>query len=309
MSNKKSLYEILEVRPDATAAEIHASHQRLLQSLESQRSNLSREDYNNQLRLLKVAFSTLSAPLSRDSYDAHLSIRKESAKPPSLALLATPAADQGAAAIRAEALLVRADAMALRADALGLKADMLSGQTAPRADLGTSPVVRQMLGWFKTGLLTLGTLAAIGMVIKVVFLFTLNTASDQTVSVRSPADDRVFLQDYYQTWGVRPASRAEAELMDAQRRKNEEEKRSQRQLDEAKTRAEQDQRRFEDESRRQGEQVSAQLRYADERAKQALLQEERQKEDDTRRQAQAEEQRLAAERAKWQRVMGTSSAN
>lgn len=59
MTNKKSLYQILEVPTDATYPEICASHERLLQSLERQQSLLSREDYS----LLKVAYSTLSTPM------------------------------------------------------------------------------------------------------------------------------------------------------------------------------------------------------------------------------------------------------
>lgn len=309
MTNKKSLYEILEVASDATYPEIRASHDRLLRSLDGQQAAMSREDYNIQMRLLKVAFNTLSTPMSRDSYDAHLSIRKDAAKPQSVALATTSPVGQGAAAVRAEALLIRADAMSLRAEAMGLKADMLSGQTGSSAGRDDNPMVAHLLASSKTVLLTLGTLVAIGMVFKVAFMVTRNVQSDQVVNVHSPTDDKVFLQEYYQTWGVRPASRAEAELMDAQRRKNEEEKRSQRQIDDTKKRTAQDEHQFEEESRRRGEEVSAELHYAEESARQAKLQEDRQKEDDKSIKAETERQRLEAERAKWQRVLGTSGTN
>jgi len=307
MTNKKSLYQILEVANDATYAEIRASHERLSQSLDSQRSSLSREDYNNQLRLLKVAFSTLSTPMSRDSYDANLSIRKESAKPQSLALVPMTPADQGAAAVRAEALLMRADAMALRAEAMGLKADLLSGQPPPSADRSAHPFVGQLLTSSRTVLLTLGTLVAIGMVFKVAFMVTRGVQSEQVVNTRSSSEDKVFLQDYYQTWGVRPASRAEAELMDAERRKNEDAKREQRQMDDAKKNAAQAERRFEIESRRRGEQVSAELQYAEERARLAAQQEDRQKEymraEAERQRQEAERRHVEAEQAKWQKIL------
>jgi DnaJ-class molecular chaperone len=77
MATKKSLYEILEVPPHATYADIQASHQRLLQALEDKRDLLSREDYTLQMRLLKVAYSTLCTPTSRDAYDAHLTTRSD----------------------------------------------------------------------------------------------------------------------------------------------------------------------------------------------------------------------------------------
>lgn len=313
MTNKKSLYQILEVANDATYAEIRASHQRLLQSLDSQQSSLSREDYNNQMRLLRVAFSTLSTPMSRDSYDAHLSIRKESAKPQSAALVTTAPADQGAAAVRAEALLMRADAMNLRAEAMGLKADLLSGQPLPSAGQSAHPMVGQLLTSSRTVLLTLGTLVAIGMVFKVAFMVTRGVQSDQEVNVRSLSEDKVFLQDYYQTWGVRPASRAEAELLDAERRKNEDAKREQRQLDDAKRNAAQAEHRFEVESRRRGEQVSAELQYAEDKARQAALQEDRQKEymraEAERQRQESERRRVEAEQAKWQRILEAPAKN
>lgn len=313
MTNKKSLYQILEVANDATYPEIRASHERLLQALDSRQATLSREDYNNQLRLLRVAFSTLSTPMSRDSYDAHLSIRKESAKPQSVALATTPPADPGAAAVRAEALLMRADAMALRAEAMGLKADLLSGQPLPGAGRSTHPVVGQLLTSSRTVLLTLGTLVAIGMVFKVAFMVTRGVQSEQVVNSRSPSEDKVFLQDYYQTWGVRPASRAEAELLDAERRKNEDAKRAQRQIDDAKRNAAQAEHRFEVESRRRGEQVSAELQYAEERARLAAQQEDRQKEyaraEAERQRLEAERRHVEAEQAKWQRILAAPDKN
>lgn len=312
MTNKKTLYEILEVAKEASFDDIRASHERLMRSLENLRPTLSREDYNMQLRLLKVAYSTLSAPMSRDSYDAHLSIRGESAKPQSMALVSTAstaALGQDAAAVRAEALLLRADAMALRAEAMGLKADLLNGQSRPESGLGVHPMVGHLLASSKTVLLTLGTLIAIGMVFKVAFMVTRSVQSDQVVDARSPTDDKVFLQEYYQTWGVRPASRAEAELMDAERRKNDEAKRAQRQSDEAKRRTENAEQRFEEESRRRAEQVSAELQYAEDRAQRAKLEEERQQEYAKNAKAEAERHRLEAEQAKWQRVLGTSDRN
>lgn len=309
MANKKSLYEILEVPQDANYPEIRTAHERLLQSLESQQSTLSREDYTLQLRLLKVAYSTLSTPLSRDSYDAQLSTRNEPAKPNSALLATPPITSSNAAAIRAEALMMRADAMALRADALGLKADLFSVPPEGYGGVTGSPVVSRWLSSFKTVLLTLGTLAALGMVFKVIFLLTMTRQPSEAVDARSQADDKVFLQDYFQTYGVRPASRIEAGLMDAERRKNEEAERALSRRDAEKRNATQAERHFEEEARQRGEQVSIELQYAQEKYRQAQLQEAHQKDEENRAKAEAERERIEAEQAKWKNVLGTSSSN
>lgn len=310
MTKKKSLYEILEVANDATYPEIRASFERLLQSLACRQSALNRENYNTQLRLLKVAQNTLSTPTSRDAYDAHLLLCHEAAKPQSLALTATAPADPGTAALRAEALLMRADAMALRADAMGLKADLISGQPERHVGIGERPAVSSALKSLRAVLMTLGTLVALSMVVKLVFLFSMNRQPEAAASARNPNEDKVFLQDYYQTWGVRPASRAEAELMDAERRKNESATRAQHQMDDAQRRAEQAEHRFEEESRRRGDQVSAELQYAQERAQRAAQLEDERIEEEKRRKAEAERDhveaeraRFEAERAKWQNVI------
>ena len=259
MANKKSLYEILELTRDASYPEISASHERLLQALESRQPTLSREDFTLQRRLLKVAHSTLSTPLSRDAYDAHLHHRSEPAGSDSTALALSTSAQQSAAQIRAEALLMRADALSLRADALGLKAG---------AGLAEGPIASRLLSYFKTALLTLGTLAAVGMVIQVVFMFTVNRQALEAARAPMASDEKTYLQEYYQTWGVRPATRAEAEAMDAERRANEEAKRAQQRIETEKKKAEKLERDFETESRKRAEQVSAELQRAQERARQ-----------------------------------------
>jgi len=207
-------------------------------------------------------------------------------------------------------LMMRAEAMTLRADALGLKADLLTGQLDGPGGAATGPAASR---WFKTmkrALLVLGTLAALGMVFKLVFMLVLSPRpSDDSVGARSQTEDKVFLQEYYQTWGVRPASRAEAALMDAERRKNDDAKTAQRLAEEEKKKAEQAERNFEAEARKRGEQVSIELQHAEKKAQQALLQEARLKEEEARLSAEAERRRIEAERAKWQNVLRTPSSN
>jgi hypothetical protein len=307
MAIKKSLYEILQLAPDASFAQIRASFESLCQSLEAQQPDLPPEDYITQLRLLKLAHSTLATPLSRDAYDAYLASRQAAARAPSDALVPTPPAGRSAAEIRAEAMLMRADAMSLRADAMGIRADGLLGDVPAGAGLA-SPLWSRLLASSKTALLTLGTLAAIGMVVKIVLLFTLSRPSDDA-GARERASEKVYLQEYYQTWGVRVANRAEAEALDAERRTREDSSRTQRQKEEEKVRMEKAEREFEEESRRRGAQVSAELQFAEEKARLAQVQEERQLEQARQVKEEAERRRIEAEQAKWRRILETPSNN
>jgi hypothetical protein len=306
MSRKKSLYEILEVPANAPHAEIRASYERLLKSLESRQSALSRDDYTMQLRLLRVAYSTLSTPMSRASYDVHLAARDDPAKPSSALLVTTPAASGSTGVMRADALMMRAEAIALRADALGLKADLLSGNPQVNGDATGNPIVSRVLSNFKTALLILGTLAAVGMVFKVVLLMVYRQ-HEAPVGARSQTDDKVFLQEYYQTYGVRPASRAEAELMDAERSKNEAARRAQQRIDDKAEKGARAERDFEEAARRRGEQVSRELQYSEERARQAQLQEAREKEYEMRRKEEAEAARIENNQEKWKNDLRSPS--
>jgi hypothetical protein len=307
MKHKKSLYEILEVPTNASYPEIRIAHERLLKSLESQHSVLSREDYTIQVRLLKVAYSTLSTPMSRDAYDAQLSTRGERAKPDVTLPATISSAGDNAAIMRADALMMRADAMALRAEALGLKADIFNGGPVGHGDAKGGRVVSRLFSSFKTVLLTLGTLVAAGMIIKVIFLLTMTRQSDEAVDVRSAAGEKVFLQEYYQTHGVRPANRAEAVLMDAERRKSEDAARAQKMMELDQKNASQSERDFEMAARKRGEQVAIELQYAQERAQLAQLREDRQKEDEKRMAADAERRRIETEQAKWKNTLRSNS--
>jgi hypothetical protein len=306
MATKKSLYEILQLAPDASYAQIRSAYEDLCQSLEATQSVRSKEDYDTQQRLLKLAYSTLATPLSRDAYDAQLASRPGVARAPSDALVATGPVTRSAAEIRAEAMLMRADAMSLRADAMGIRADSLLGEPQAGSGLAAGPIWSRLRSASKTALLTLGTLAAISMVVKIVFLFTLNRPSDDA-GARERASEKVFLQDYYQTWGVRPANRAEADALDAERRAREDSSRTQRQKEEEKVRMEKAEREFEEESRRRGAQVSAELQFAEEKARLAQVQEDRQLEQARHAKEEAERRRIEAEQAKWRRILETPS--
>ena len=305
MASKKTLYEILEVPADASYPDIRAAQDRLLKSLEEQQATLGREEVDLQSRLVRVAFTTLSTPQSRDAYDAHLTVRKDPPAGPTLALV--PMDQSEVTALRADAMILRAEAMALRADALALKAGAVTGHldSSPKATgLNIPPI---LLASSRTLLLTLGTIAALAMVIKLLFMLMVSQQSEEGSKLRSQAEEKVLAQEYFQTHGVRPANRAEAELLDADRRRTEAE---QRKVDEEKRRTEEAERRFTEESRRRGDQVSAELQFAEERAKQARQEEKRQeqeRQEDKRREATAERERIDAERARWRDILTTPS--
>ncbi|OYT90438.1 MAG: hypothetical protein CFE43_18270 [Burkholderiales bacterium PBB3] len=305
MASKKTLYEILEVPADASYADIRVAHDRLIQALEAKQVQLGREDFELQSRLVRVAFTTLSTPLSRDAYDAHLTVTKEPASPAPLALV--PMDKPDAVSLRADAMVLRAEAMALRADALALKAEVASGQFEPLHKPVGHFIPPILLASSRTLLLTLGTLAAVAMVIKLLFLFMVSQQPDDGGKARSQAEDKLVAQEYFQAHGVRPANRAELELLEANRRREEA---AQRKADEDKRRAEDNERHFAEESRRRGDQVSAELQFAEERARQARQEEKRQqqeREEEKRRDAIAERERIEADRARWRDILTTPS--
>lgn len=308
MAKKKSLYELLDVQSSASEADIRTAYQARLQALEEQRATLTHEDYNMQQRLLRVAYNTLSSPTTRDAYDAQLMERSQAAQPAKgLQMIPITPSPNPAADLRTDALLLRAEAMALRANALELKADAASGHAMPTTGWSQPSGLRSIFSSFKKLIFALGVLAAIGMVINVMTLLTRNRSSGEYVGNRSQVEEKVYLQEYYQTYGVRPASRAEAQLMDAERRKTEAAQRAQDAATQQNYRATQTEKEFENDARRRAEQATAELRYAEEKAQQAQQEERYRKEEEQRRSEELERQRVQALEAQWRRTLGRSS--
>lgn len=314
MSRKKSLYEILQVAPDAPYADVRASYQRLLLALQAQVATLEPESYKLQQRLLQVAWSTLSNPQSRDAYDASQAVRQEPvAASPALALVPMqPPAE--AVHLRADAMLLRAEAMALRADALGLRADAATPSLAsrtpftPAADSsalsGLGPSLRRILA-------ALGAATALLAAFKLVFWLWTPHPLEVSGTARQQAEDKVFLQDYYQTYGVRPANRAEAAALDAARLDKQNAQKAALAAQNAQRKAIDSEKKFEEESRRRAEQVSTELHYTEEKARMAAQEEERRqrydRETERARAEEAERRRTQAQQAEWQRTLSRGS--
>lgn len=167
--------------------------------------------------------------------------------------------------------------------------------------------VEAMLGRSKRNpvrmLLTIiATLMIVGLVMQVGVMFNAYKRVNDTTGgnpAASAAADKVYLQDFYQTYGIRAASREEAELLLADMRRKEAASReadSQRRQQEEQER---NQKRFEEESRRLGAQVTAANQYAEEQAQRAREEEARRKEAQEKAQQEAERMKRESEIARF----------
>lgn len=261
MKEKRTLYELLGVRPHATATEVRTAYRLALEALEAQRASLGKQEFDEQFQLLRVAYSTLSDSISRAGYDADLEAAAKAAS--ALAVTAVPGAPLSASGTRADALGLRADALSLRADALMARAELetvanRSGGTGFWATLSDS--TRRLLSLFIL-------LMLLGLISAGVSRCSMKSAREQIElreAMEKRAAEQAALQDYYQTYGVRPANMAELERMEADRRRKEN---AERQAAADNRRAEEEQRRWEEESHRRGEEVSRNVQRAMESAR------------------------------------------
>ncbi len=256
---KPRLYEVLGVPAAASAPQIRAAYRQQVSELEAQRSSLPTSDFEERMQLLRIAYDTLIDPVSRAGYDEKL--RADASAPANGALTLAPDGDPRAASlgVRAEAMAMRADAMSMRADALSLHGGLES------AERGAGPgAVADLLLVSKRVVRAIGLLVVIGL-----FAFALTRcaavgSSQNRLQLEQKVSEQTALQEYYQTHGVRPASIAEMELLEAERRRKESEG---RQSDKAQREREQAARRFEEDSRRIGKEVAANLQRSEEIAR------------------------------------------
>ncbi|MFA6179710.1 MAG: DnaJ domain-containing protein [Candidatus Methylopumilus sp.] len=146
-------------------------------------------------------------------------------------------------------------------------------------------------------------LVAMGMVIQIAFMLLayrhterMVDGSDTAMSAAAQAEEKVRLQEYYQEHGVRAGSKEEADLLDAEERRIAGE---QRRKDYEKQEQDRKYRQFVEESRREGERVSADLRRAEERARYEEERKQQKLDEDKRRQEEAERLRIEREQNKW----------
>lgn len=156
-------------------------------------------------------------------------------------------------------------------------------------------------------LIVIATLMAIGLTIQVsVMLMAAVRAralyGDEAGLGKAPAEaaEKAALQDFYQTYGIRPKSRAEMELLreDIRRKEAAEREAQQREREQERLQDEQarKERQFAEEAHRVGEQVSADLRRAEREMEMARAEAQRQAEEKERQAEEMERRKKEAER-------------
>lgn len=279
MAKKKTMYEILAVSPTASQAEIKAAHKRLSLELMSGKLGLSREECNFQLSVLDVALHTLSVPVLRDAYDAGIA----------------PTATHGNAV-----LPIKSNVLSLVDGAKTNKIAAAIEDNYKIAAMGmaslqfpikeVSSTVSLSASSLKKILRIVIILMVFGFVIKMGQLVLASRRAGHPSVEVTKAEEKLIIQEYYKKHGVRPASRAEAEFLEQEARRKENE---QREAAFAERRKEEEYRRFVNTSHDIGNQVHANLVQEEERERQRqryLAEEKRQKEE-----AAQEEERLRIE--------------
>lgn len=143
----------------------------------------------------------------------------------------------------------------------------------------------------------IAALMVVGLTIQVSVMFVAYQRARATLGeeAASPAAaEKAYLQDFYQTHGIRAASREEAELLLADMRRKETAAREERLAQQQRDEEERKLKRFEEESRRIGAEVTANVQRAE-------LEAQRAKEEEARRQEEKEAAQKAVERARLER--------
>jgi curved DNA-binding protein CbpA len=313
-TRKKTFYEILALPPSATHEEIQAGYDNLILALKSQQKLFKPEEYELKLKIINLAFNMLSIPASRAAYDAELAangtVRPNSAAPNAITLRP----DAETMSLKAEAIALRAEAISLRVDALSMKSDigavnsLGNYQGLGAADSFSLPPSLKKIAMF------LGFMLAGWMVLQVMSLLFFNRGSSMSSSAAAKAEEKAIIQEYYQTHGVRAKSRAEVELLEAEERRKENEnrkiEREASKTERDKERAEESARKFEEDARRRADQVSAELKYSENRAREQAAREAREEADKKFRQdeakrlsEQAERYRIEKEKERWRETL------
>jgi curved DNA-binding protein CbpA len=319
MTKKPSLYEILDVPLTANSAEIDQAWRAKLGALERAVGVIDVKELASRKQLIRVAANTLLDSSSRLAYDAHLArsenpdgtsnnqgteLSRQVAVQAALGLALVP---QVPPAISVDSMNLRADALALRAEAMSLRADALILQAGVRlADSGQSA---QSRGW--SHLMGSGPILRILVFLTVMGLIALGwarcssaVAPLQRMATDGKASEKAVLQEYFQTHGVRPANLAEMELLEAERRRRNNDNRNEQQNADQKAKAEL---RFEEDARKRAEEVSERLRNDEERQKMAAQREERdaerQRNERKESERMAEERRVQKLQEQWQQTL------
>ena len=302
------MYEILEVPPSASDSDIQAAYQRLSQKLLSEKNGINDEEIEFKLKVINVAFNTLSVKRTREAYDIRQGISKAPDNATSSLSMVPIESSEEPATLKAEAMSLKAEAMSLKAEAVALRADVMAlkvGSSYPVPTVTESVLEKssRMLSPVKKALMIVGTLVAIGMVVQVMFMLMVNRQAVQVVGGSAKAEEKAMLQDYYQQTGIRVNSKAEMDLLEAANRRKEQEERASREQERAQQEQERKYERFVEESRREGERVSEDLRRAEQQAREEEEMKAREAQEEQRRKEEEEYQRIEREKERWRRTI------
>lgn len=253
MKPRSTLYELLGVSASASELELQVAYRRALEALEAGRAALGPEAFAEREQVLRVAYSTLRNASLRADYDAELAAAERAAR---------------AAAFTRKGVTpdsARADALGLRADALSLRADAILARAEIESTLARRPSALAALLSGANGMArVIGLLVMIGLT---TFGLTRCAAGNSEVNraaMEARAAEQIRLQEYAQTYGVRPANIAELEQLEAERQSRET---AARQAEQERRRREEEKRRWEEDVRRVGESVRSNLQHAEEEAR------------------------------------------
>jgi hypothetical protein len=257
---KPTLYELLGIPTFAGSAQLQAAFRQQMNGLESDRASLSGDEFSDRSQLLRVAYTTLADPVSRNVYDRSIeaAARESSVGSGALATSVSARSANGASVeARADALSLRADALSLRADALLMRAH---GGVPANPNHGLTALV-DAFGSLKRVVRAIGMLAALGVLAFIITRCAAGGSAQRRADFEQKATEQTALQEYFQTHGVRPANMADLELLEASRRRRDKE---QGDAERANRQRQQSESQFEQRSRELGREVSERLNQADE---------------------------------------------
>lgn len=263
MRPQKTLYQLLGISNTATLADIAAANRKAESALDLGEHGLSREDVEVRRKALKQAYEVLADDYARMAYDAKLTALQRPEQ-------STPTARM-----------------------------MPIIDTITALDSARPPkIVRPFLT----------ALRVAGLFILIWAMFNVFRAMSHRMLGDDPYSDparkrmeRVVAREYYQTNGVNPGSRQEADVQELEARNaNAKKAEDERKKAEAARKYQV----FVNESRREGERVSEELHEAEASARQE--EEYRRQKDEAEREAQqqAEEARADEQRRKWAQQLG-----
>lgn len=291
---------MLGIRANATGGEIDEAYRRKLEALQAEEARLGFEEFEYRQRLLRSAHDMLSDPLARLGYDEKLMARRVC--PGVVAVPQTNETSVGSTMLarRAEALSLRADALSLRADALSMHTDSLAGGAGNADEPPWGRAFQSFKSSFRSVAFAIGVVAIILAVIRLLSVGMVSRSLEATAESRAKADDKAVIQEFYQTYGYRPASAEEARLLE---RQHQEREREEQEAARKQQREEEDARRFQEDARRLGQQVSEDLHAAEERNRREALYEKERQEAQQQMKEERERERLEREQQRWRDVL------